>query len=215
MHESATEHVNMASRRTDLEGKAAVLVRWPEDYKSLIVRRILHKHRALWYKIGLHLPGVQTSDLDAIKEEDSSNCEVCSKKLTELWLKQVDPPPSKEALDRAIKKAQQWPRSTILLATSTIVALVSVAIAVYYHLTFTPLLHESLPTNVMMFGREDDLKNLTKLWMDKKVQFINVYGPPGWGKSTLVMRFGHQVVEGGVHQHERHLQVFSAAEKLA
>lgn len=133
--------------------------------------------------------------------EDSSNqesnCEACSKKLTELWLKQVDPPPSKEALDLAIRKAYKWSRSTQLLLTSAVVALMSVALGSYYYLTTTSLLFESLPTNVMMFGREEDMKNLTKLWVDEKVQFINVYGPPGWGKSTLVIRFGHQVVEGG------------------
>ena len=133
--------------------------------------------------------------------EDSSNqesnCEACSKKLTELWLKQVDPPPSKEALDLAIRKSYKWSRSTQLLLTSAVVALMSVALGSYYYLTTTSLLFESLPTNVMMFGREEDMKNLTKLWVDEKVQFINVYGPPGWGKSTLVIRFGHQVVEGG------------------
>ena len=169
----------------------------------ILVLRKLHKHRAVWYHIGLHLPGVQRSDLDAIRvdSEDSpnqeSNCEACSKKLTELWLKQIDPPPSKEALERAIKKAYEWSRSTRLLITSTVVVLLSIALGSYYYLTTMPLLFESLPTNVVMFGREEDLKNLTKLWLDEKAQFINVYGPPGWGKSTLVMRFGHQVIEGG------------------
>ena len=172
---------------------------------TILVLRILHKHRAVWYKIGLNLPGVQRSDLDAIRadSEDSSNqgsnCEACSKKLTDLWLKQVDPPPSKEALDRAIKKAysKQRSRSAQLLFTSAIVGLVGISLGIYYSLITTPLLFESLPTNIVMFGREEDLKNLTNLWMDEKVQFINVYGPPGWGKSTLVMRFGHKVVEGG------------------
>ena len=151
------------------------------------------------------MPGVQRSDLDAIRvdSEDSSNqqsnCEACSKKLAELWLKQVDPTPCKEALDEAIKKAYikvESSKSTQQLIIAVVV-LMSISLSGYYSLTTTPLLSDSLPTNVVMFGREEDMKNLTKLWVDDEVQFINVYGPPGWGKSTLVMRFGHQVVEGG------------------
>ena len=69
--------------------------------------------------------------------------------------------------------------------------------ASYHYLVPFPLLYESLPTNIVMFGREDDMNNLTKLWLDSKVQFINVYGPPGWGKSTFVIRFGHRIVESG------------------
>ncbi len=140
--------------------------------------------------------------MDAIRadsEGSSNHCEACSKKLTELWMKQVDPPPSKEALDRAVKKAysKQRSKSTQILITSAVAALLGISLGSYYSLVTTPLLYESLPTNVVMFGGEEDLNNLTRLWMDEKVQFINVYGPPGWGKSTLVMRFGHQVVEGG------------------
>ena len=192
----------------ELEGMVTFIILYDENslfyisYTVHAVRRILHKHRALWYAIGIHLPGVEESDLDAIKVEHSTNCEACSKKLADKWLKQVDPPPTRQALDTAIRKAQQirWSRSIfLLLASSTLVVLMSVAIASYRHLIPPQLLHETLPTNVVMFGREEDMKNLTELWLDNGVQFINVYGPPGWGKSTLVMRFGHQMVEGGTN----------------
>ena len=118
--------------------------------------------------------------MDAIRvhSEDSSNqqsnCEACSKKLAELWLKQVDPTPCKEALDEAIKKAYikvESSKSTQQLIIAVVV-LMSLSFSGYYSLTTMPLLSDSLPTNVVMFGREEDMKNLTKLWVDDEVHSL-------------------------------------------
>lgn len=97
----------MVTRYSHLEGMLiftiAYVFNWVQAESLItiliiIVRRILHKHRAVWYKIGLHLPGVQRSDLDAIwvDSEDSSNqqsnCEACSKKLAELAMAEAGRP---------------------------------------------------------------------------------------------------------------------------
>lgn len=52
-------------------------------------------------------------------------------------------------------------------------------------------------------GREKDMEELSKLldFGNKDVRTVNIYGSPGFGKSTLAIHFGHKMVKEGVIVH--------------
>ena len=67
-------------------------------------RSVLYPARANWKNIGIELE-VDMGTLNAIEEHCRNNPDKCLPKMLDHWLKQVDPPPSWEALAKALESA--------------------------------------------------------------------------------------------------------------
>ena len=90
-----------------------------------------------------------------------------------------------------------------LLAVALICFVVSISLPIImYHIN---LLHsKSLPYLSKNFvGREKELKEVSKLldFRNSDTRIINIYGSPGFGKSTLAIHVGHKMVKEGVTVH--------------
>ena len=55
-----------------------------------------------------------------------------------------------------------------------------------------------IPENFV--GREEDMKEITKLitFKESDIRIVDIIGPPGFGKSTLAIHVGHEMVRNGV-----------------
>ena len=63
-----------------------------------------------------------------------------------------------------------------------------------YHSKTLPYISENF------VGREEDVKEVTRLidFKNNDIRIVNIIGPPGFGKSTLAIHVGHEMVREGI-----------------
>ena len=97
--------------------------------------------------------------------------------------------------------------------TTILVVLIAICSLIYvlnlywptfmYHLNLD-VHSKSLPyLSQNFFGREKEMKEVSRLldFRDSDVRIVNIYGSPGFGKSTLAIHVGHEMVKFGVTVH--------------
>ena len=99
-------------------------------------------------------------------------------------------------------------RCLIYCVATTILAIVLLCFVLFilpvimYHWN---LIHsKSLPYPSKNFvGREKEMKKVSKLldFGNSEIRIVNIYGSPGFGKSTLAIHVGHRMVQAGVIVH--------------
>ena len=58
--------------------------------------------------------------------------------------------------------------------------------------------------NIQFVGRDkemDEIVSMLDYGTSKSTRIVNVYGSPGFGKSTLVIHVGHRMLANGVNVH--------------
>lgn len=92
--------------------------------------------------------------------------------------------------------------------TSLLFAIIFIALCSWYFHTIVYYIHKANANTLPYLsgdfvGREDELNSVVDLLgfgkTDQKI--VNIYGSPGFGKSTLAIHVGHQVLEKGVMVH--------------
>ena len=66
------------------------------------VRGFLYKVRRKWYDIGIEL-GISIDELDTISVNNQNDSEKCLVDMIKIWLKSINPPPTWNALSKALK----------------------------------------------------------------------------------------------------------------
>lgn len=94
-------------------------------------------------------------------------------------------------------------RYKVLAALIAIALVCSVAYMYWPVITYRfNLVHsKSLPyTSENFLGREKEMKEVSRLikFGNKDIRIVNIYGSPGFGKSTLAVHVGHKMVKEGV-----------------
>ena len=88
------------------------------------------------------------------------------------------------------------------LAVLSVAVLWSIGISeLYYQLNLCN--SESLPHLGIFVGREEDIKNMTGYldFTNSNVQVVHIVGPPGFGKSTMAVKIGHDLLRKCVRVH--------------
>ena len=92
--------------------------------------------------------------------------------------------------------------ATLLVVTSICSMLYFYWPTIMYH--FNLIHSESLPYLSKNFvGREKEMNEVSKLldFRNSDIRIVNIYGSPGFGKSTLAIHIGHKMVKNGVTVH--------------
>ena len=86
---------------------------------------------------------------------------------------------------------------------------------IYYHLNLCN--SESLSQLGIFVGREEDIRNITGYldYTSSNVQVVHIVGPPGFGKSTLAIKIGHDLLRKCVKVHYVDMKDISGVDTLA
>ena len=201
---------------------------------------LLHDARASWDSIATQL-GLSQGDVDAIakKFDDPKDC---LREFLKLWLRGVDPKPTRKQLARALQSppvgrkdiAQQvvpglpiFPKKiqknsslclkSILLALFILLVLfITVQVVVLYDYSPLPP-SKSLSLPVLkheLIGREEEMKVIMGYFRNSEVEVVSLYGQAGFGKSEIALHVGHRMLELGLDVHYIRVENFENVESL-
>ena len=179
--------------------------------------RLLHDARASWESIATQLRLPQ-GDVDAIAKM-FGNPKDCLRESLKLWLRGVDPIPTREQLARALQSPpvgrndialQLYPELEIVCTQcSTRFVLCSSKLIWVIHLCSLLLcsalimipfndnrgsIGKSLSLPVVkheLIGREDEMKVILGYFRESEVDVVTLYGQAGFGKSEIALHVGH------------------------
>ena len=85
----------------------------------------------------------------------------------------------------------------VVLLIGAVIVIMSPTLFYYIHKSNT----YSLPRRSDHFvGREEEVRDIVRI-LESEIKIVNIYGSPGFGKSTLSVHVGHQMLEKRVNVH--------------
>ena len=205
-----------------------------KDLRKLV--RLLHNARAIWESIATQL-GLSQGDVDAIAKKFDDPRDCLRESLT-LWLRGVDPVPTREQLARALQSppvgrediAQQvvpglskLPKSPQKRVTELpknskfwlVCLVIIVGCAVYFYKDSSPGKSLSLPVlKQELIGREEEMKVIMGYFRNSKVDVVTLYGQAGFGKSEIALHVGHRMLQLGLDVHYIRVEDFKNVPSL-
>ena len=195
--------------------------------------RLLHCVRAKWESIATQL-GLSQGDIEAIGRKKFHDPDDCLKEVITLWLRGVDPVPTREQLARALQSppvgrediAQQVvkksPKKSRHHSTFWLVCLCSIPLALvvilgpaYFYKDSSPGKSLSLPVlKQELIGREEEMEVIMAYFRNSEVDVVTLYGQAGFGKSEIALHVGHRMLQLGLDVHYIRVENFVDVQSL-
>ena len=204
-----------------------------KDFRFLC--NLLQRAAAKWRKIGLQL-GLDHGKLDIIQHNCPGDAERCLEEVISTWL-HSDSERTSDQLDKAlshpsvgekrlvqerkaggcaIPEKNTYTRNTLPYLITTlyfIICLVSACILIQHLLKPG---HSSSLTDKKetIIGRHKEVQDITKSLSIGDVEVFNIYGTPGFGKSTIAKHIGHTMLQKGIDVHYILVEYFQGIDAL-
>ena len=196
--------------------------------------RLLHCVRAKWESIATQL-GLSQGDIEAIALKRSHDPDDCLKEVITLWLRGVDPVPTREQLARVLqsppvgrediaqqvvkkspKKARHHSKFWLVCLCSILLVLVMImGCAAYFYQDTSPGKSLSLPVlKQELIGREKEMKVIMGYFRNSDVKVVILHGQAGFGKSEIALHVGHRMLQLGLDVHYIKVEDFTNVSSL-
>ena len=195
---------------------------------------LLHCVRAKWESIATQL-GLSQGDIEAIARKKFHDPDDCLKEVITLWLRGVDPVPTREQLARALqspplgrediaqqvvkkspKKARHHSKLWLVCLCSILLALIMImGCAAYFYQDTSHGKSLSLPVlQQELIGREKEMEVIMGYFRNSDVKVVILHGQAGFGKSEIALHVGHRMLQLGLDIHYIRVENFVDAESL-
>jgi hypothetical protein len=190
------------------------------DLPSLL--NILHEARAVWDAIATQL-GLPQGEIEAIWRDEGDSGR-CLRKSIVVWLRQVDPLPTKESLAAALvspavgrgdlaekilpgyaggpipKGGRGWTCTCIIWENFLILLAVILGTFFYCHQCnrFQGRAFNLPVLKQELVGREREMKIIMDYLDEESVDVVTLFGLAGLGKSEIAKHVGHKMLEKGI-----------------